>query len=86
MSKPFVKIVAEETLDAAIDRFERLFKVLSGLAWSNRNCRPKNGKYAYIEQSYQGIWLKQWPSRTIKENAALVDRSIYRKKRDRDET
>jgi hypothetical protein len=79
VAQTHVDTSGDATLDAAIKRFENL-KTCSKDYWNFRKTLSQNGQYMYLEQNYEGMWLKQWPSRTIKENAALVDRSTYRKK------
>lgn len=80
MAKARVENKGDGTLDAALKNFYDIFQASSGNSWIDRKSHPKKGQYMYIEKNYQGMWLKQWPSRTIKENAALVDRKNGRKK------
>lgn len=79
VAQTHVDTSGDATLDAAITCFEN-FETCSKDCRSCRKSPSQNGRYMCLEQNYEGMWLKQWPSRTIKENAALVDRSTYRKK------
>jgi poly [ADP-ribose] polymerase 2/3/4 len=49
------KIVAGPgcSLDVAMREFESKFRAKSGLSWRDRTSEPKNGKYTYIEKSYE---------------------------------
>ncbi|RPA82996.1 PARP-domain-containing protein [Ascobolus immersus RN42] len=40
------------SLDQAMREFESKFRAKSGLSWENRLDEPRNGKYTYIEKSY----------------------------------
>ena len=44
--------LGDGSLDDAIKNFEKKFKDKSGLKWADRGEKPKAGKYAYVERSY----------------------------------
>lgn len=48
-----VKTTEHDNLDDAKKEFEKKFKEKSGLTWSDRNDKPKDKKYTYIEKSYE---------------------------------
>ena len=48
-----VKTVQASSLDDAKQEFEKKFKDKSGLAWGDRNEKPKGKKYTFIEKAYE---------------------------------
>lgn len=46
------QVPATGSLADALRQFEKKFKDKSGLAWSQRGDKPKPGKYAFVERSY----------------------------------
>lgn len=80
MAKARTEVKGDGTLDAALKSFDDVFQNSSGYSWTDRKSQPRKGRYMYVERNYAGVWLKQWPSKTFEENAALVDRKNGRKK------
>lgn len=48
-----VKTIHSSSLDDAKKEFQKKFKDKSGLTWNDRNEKPKDKKYTYIEKSYE---------------------------------